>query len=89
MENIAYASQVVRDHMKAQKSIEACTDIKTAYKTRPDVERQAQLTIDAINKRPAVVAPLPRKTAKSMFNEVYVPPSLGARWSPALCVALI
>jgi hypothetical protein len=78
LENMAYGSQNIRDHMKTQQVIECCTEIKEKHAAKEDLARQAQATIDAVNKTKAdlsgtnFVSMLPvdkKKNARDLFND--------------------
>jgi len=50
LENIAYATQPVRDHMKAEKCIEAVEEVKERHNGHDQLMKQCKQVIDAINK---------------------------------------
>jgi len=63
LENIAYGSVKVKDHMKAEGVIQACKDTETAHKGNDDVKRACHAVINALTNteyRPVDIVNIPR-----------------------------
>jgi len=50
LENIAYGSARVQDHMKAEGVIQTCKDMETVHKGQDDVKRASHAVINALSK---------------------------------------